>query len=382
MRKGRLIRAAALLLTLLFAAAAVAGCSTSKDPVVLKVGTVKMYLSDFIATYNTYYSYYSAFGIYDVSTTEKLYAFQDTIMAVLENKAVCLYQAGVDGVTLTDEEEAECAAAAEASMQKYISGYTDEVDESITDEAAIAEAARALFVAALKKNGYTYNEYYEMLLEEERNSAIINKQQQNVYDTVEVTDDDVEAYYTETLAADKAAYGEDPAQFLTDWNSYSKGSRIRPLFVPDGYKRVTHILVSTEALAAEVQEKLAAGSAWADLVEEYSTDTGMPDGGYYVSAGTVSTYYEGFGDAALALTEVGQVSEPVTTTGGIHLIRLEEIVQSAEIELDDELSGAIYDFVLAKEQESAYSAAVAEWTANAPIKRYESRYRYVGMASN
>lgn len=382
MRKGKLIRRAAILLAMLLMAAFAAGCSTSKDPVVLKVGNVKMYLSDFVSTYNSYYSYYSAFGIYDVSTTEKLHAFQDTVMKSLRDTAVCLYMAQQNGLTLTPEEEAECETATDTAMSSLLNNYKTQVDASITEATEIEAECLKLLKAELRKNGYTFDSYRETVLEDERNSALLNKQRQLIYDEVEVADAEVEEYYNTTLAADLAAYGEDGAQYLADYNSYSSGSRIVPLFVPDGYKRVTHILVETEEIAKEVQEKLAGGADWNELVKEYSKDTGMPEEGYYVSADTISAYYAGFGEAAVALKKVGDVSEPVTTTGGLHLIRLEEIVKSTTVELDDELRSAIKDKLLSDGQTSLYTERVAEWTESAPITEYEARYRYIGMASN
>ncbi|MDX5474111.1 MAG: peptidylprolyl isomerase [Bacillaceae bacterium] len=82
-----------------------------------------------------------------------------------------------------------------------------------------------------------------------------------------------------------------------------------------------HILVVEEDLAIELKEKLDNGADFSELAKEYSIDSSNAlDGGElgYFTSGTMVLPFE---IAAFAL-EVGEVSEPVETQFGFHLIKV------------------------------------------------------------
>lgn len=86
---------------------------------------------------------------------------------------------------------------------------------------------------------------------------------------------------------------------------------------------VRHILVESSELAQEVIAKLEDGESWADLALEYSTDTANKEnGGDLGWMSKLDNYDSDFLDGAFALNEPGEISEPIETQFGWHVIQL------------------------------------------------------------
>ncbi len=86
---------------------------------------------------------------------------------------------------------------------------------------------------------------------------------------------------------------------------------------------VRHILVDSEEVANEVKTKLDDGADWHDIAAEYSTDESNKDnGGDLGWIGADDSYDEDFLAGAFALTEDGQISDPVESQFGWHIIQL------------------------------------------------------------
>ena len=86
---------------------------------------------------------------------------------------------------------------------------------------------------------------------------------------------------------------------------------------------VRHILVETQDVAQEVIDKMKNGGDWTVLAAQYSTDTSNKDnGGDLGWIGKNDSFIQEFKDAAFALNEPGEISAPVQTTYGWHVIQL------------------------------------------------------------
>lgn len=86
---------------------------------------------------------------------------------------------------------------------------------------------------------------------------------------------------------------------------------------------VRHILVDSQEVAQEVIDKMSDGGDWTALAAEYSTDTSKKDnGGDLGWIGPNDSYVEEFKDAAFLLNEPGEISEPVESQFGWHVIQL------------------------------------------------------------
>ncbi|MCK9490282.1 MAG: peptidylprolyl isomerase [Xanthomonadales bacterium] len=125
---------------------------------------------------------------------------------------------------------------------------------------------------------------------------------------------------------------------------------------------VQHILVSEEqhgedALARAEQVLALARAPDADfvaLMKEYSDDPGSAeDGTTYVIEGS-GQFVPEFEEAARALEQPGQISEPVQSSFGFHLIGLVEVQEPRQRSFDDvkaELVGTVHQEYLARVRE-------------------------------
>jgi len=90
---------------------------------------------------------------------------------------------------------------------------------------------------------------------------------------------------------------------------------------PEEEIHARHILVATEAEAKEVEERLKKGEDFATLAKEKSKDPSAEGGDLgFFSRGQMLKPFE---DAAFALKE-GEISDPVQTQFGWHIIKVEE----------------------------------------------------------
>ncbi len=88
--------------------------------------------------------------------------------------------------------------------------------------------------------------------------------------------------------------------------------------------KVSHILVENEKKAKEIKKKLnVKGSKFAAVAKEHSKDEGSKANGGEIGYITKGTLVPEFEEAAFSL-KVGEVSEPVKTQFGWHIIKLED----------------------------------------------------------
>ncbi|MBV1909654.1 MAG: SurA N-terminal domain-containing protein [Kangiellaceae bacterium] len=104
-------------------------------------------------------------------------------------------------------------------------------------------------------------------------------------------------------------------------------------------KRVSHILVASESDDAEkkaiaLKARLTAGEAFAEVVKESSDEFSAGEGGDlgFLVSGDME---ESFEDAVKLLQVVGDISEPVKTSFGYHIIKLTELTEGETQPLDD-----------------------------------------------
>lgn len=134
--------------------------------------------------------------------------------------------------------------------------------------------------------------------------------------------------YLEERALRRAFFADSIANAVTEETVRAEYDKFVAEFVPADEIRASHILVADEAEANAIKAELDGGADFATLAKEKSIDPGAANGGDlgFFSKGMMVAPFE---TAAFALTDVGQVSAPVQSQFGWHIIRLEEKRQSA-----------------------------------------------------
>ena len=91
--------------------------------------------------------------------------------------------------------------------------------------------------------------------------------------------------------------------------------------------RASHILVKTKEEADNLLNEIKSGKDFAQIAQEVSLCPSGHDGGDLGFFGR-GMMVKPFEDAAFALNEMGDVSEPVETQFGWHLIKLTGIIDA------------------------------------------------------
>ncbi len=318
------------------------------------------------------------------------YAIQ---IKVMQHKAAEL---GLD--KLSDEDLADIEKQAADTYDGYVSTYAS----YFTQAGASEEDAKKQAEDYLSTMGYPLEKFKEQFTL----STILTRVQESVTDPVTVTDDDVKAAFDAEVAAQKELYDATPAAYCS-----AKLSGGSVYYTPEGIRTVKHILIAPEKISEinelkekiaaedtaeadkadaqtqldaliaeaqpkvdEVEAKIAAGEDFQSLIDAYGEDPGMQAGtetaetGYYVCEG--ASYDAAFLAAALALKNVGDVSEPVLGSYGYHIIRYEADVPSGTADFES-VKEALTSQALSTAQSEAFSKALDEWTTAATVEKFD-----------
>ncbi|WP_073997799.1 peptidylprolyl isomerase [Anaerococcus urinomassiliensis] len=151
-----------------------------------------------------------------------------------------------------------------------------------------------LILQNAKENNFDQEEEFIDRLEEVKNDMLKNYAMHKIFNEVTINDDEVLDYYNKNKDT---------------------------LFSPTTYK-ASHILVEDEKEANKILEEIANGLDFAEAAKKYSIDPSKDNGG---SLGTfpkgvmVAEFQEG-----LDKLSIGEVSKPVKSQFGYHLIKLDD----------------------------------------------------------
>jgi len=190
------------------------------------------------------------------------------------------------------------------------------------------------------------------------------EQLQSVLQMYNMTYDDLKQQVTLNLLL-RALVGPEIEVTEDEIRSYFDENRER-LGQPEQV-RARHILVETEEQAKELKERLAAGEDFAALAKEHSIDRGSAarggDLGWFGRGAMVAPFEE----AAFSL-KPGEISDPVRSSFGYHLILVEERREAREAVLDEETRSAIEDQLRAEKLSQRIPEWLNELRSNADVE--------------
>ena len=302
---------------------------------------VKAEFDDMVQAYIAYYAQYGyEMDEYDIDFQNSV--AQETVQMKLSQK-VAERHAVDTGYEMSQEKDEQYQAEALAALSEMVEYYTQYLLSYGVPQDQINEVAMEELEAA----GYTYDALYE--------SAKLKGVLDHLYvlgtEGVTVTDEEVKAAFDAKIAEQKAAYEADESAFIS---AYISEEEI--LYTPENMRLMHCIYIALEdgeaaegevvglAKANEALAKIQAGENFDSVMEAYNEDASTPEQmqvGYPISEKT-SSYSDEFKAGAMALANVGDVTDVITTDYGYFIL-----------EYAADLTAGGVDFELRKEAETA-----------------------------
>ena len=374
----------ALLLALSLSLTGLCALAEDEDVVLATAydGAVSVMMSEvkdeFDEQLESYIAYYAQYGYemdkYDTEFQESV--AQETVQMKLSQR-VAEYHAGKTGYVLTPELDAsyqEQVTAALDDMTGYYRQYLlsygvaeDEVDAVVAEE--------------LAASGYTYEALYE--------SAKLKGVLDHLYalgtEGVEVTEEEVRQAYDAKVEEQKATYDADVDSFI---NAYIAGEDI--LYTPENVRLMHCIFTAVDeeqeeatpdeaidtdplnlsglARANAVLAKLQAGEDFDAAMEAYNEDTSSVEEmqrGYPVAEGS-ALYGDEFKAGAMALANIGDVSDVIVTDYGYFILKYAADIEPGSVDFETRKEAETAE-ALTNKQNDAYSAYVDTMLSDANI---------------
>ena len=424
-------RLTAVLTALVLALCAVAALAetTEDDPVLVTVNGAEIRKSnEMLQFWNDYIGnwYMSNYGIDPSMYTDSIqrsamdYTIHYTILAQK------LAEQGKDfsPETLQAVTKQEWDEIVEEVMEEEFGVGADASEE---DKAA-ARADAVNFIEA--QTGYTEEIYLNQQGMNARATIILVNDMigELVAGMYEVTDEEVETYYQDRIKSDEEMIGDS----VETYELYQMYFGEEPYFFPEGYRGITHILLpvedellnnyndlqarleeqadteqegtdtdtetgttaepaepvtqemvdaakqaildSVQDTVEEINGKLAAGATFEELIPEYGIDPGilsLLETGYAVHAD--STMWEpNFHQAAMALTTPGEISEPIVSSYGVHILHYLRDIPRGPVEFTEALKAEIRSTLEDEKKDAAVDALTSEWVNESVIEWTEA----------
>lgn len=304
----------------------------------------------------------------------------------------------------TDDEKAAFNLDAQAQWEADIAAYVEYYLTEDTEEAR----AQAREDAIAYYEAYNYNQ--EAILDNLLLSESYTRLQNYILEGKDtaVTEEDIAAAFQESALQDKEMFEGNVYMYELYQMYYGYES----WYQPEGFRGVTHILLPVDealltawqdarALSEEAEEgaentadveaarqavldsckeqidaiysRLENGESFEALIAEYGTDDGMKNeeylkNGYAVHPDSMS-YDADFVAGAFSekVQKVGDVSDPVVSQFGIHILQYVKEIPGGPVEMTDAIHDEILEYLTSSKENSFYSEAVGGWVSASEI---------------
>jgi peptidyl-prolyl cis-trans isomerase SurA len=178
-----------------------------------------------------------------------------------------------------------------------------EIDRAIDEVLARAHISEPELREALKKDNLTYDEYRQQIREQLVKAKMI---QREIRARINITDKEIEEYYL-----------DHPDEFRAE-----EGVVLRHILFPLVHQPAPEDVEAAVMKASQVRQEILDGRPFPEAALQYSNDPTAGQGGWlgFFRKGSLSPEME----AGIVDREEGEVSEPVQTALGIHLLKIEE----------------------------------------------------------
>lgn len=346
------------------------------------------------AQFDDYAPFFVSFGQGDA-----LDALRREIARAAVRRALILDDCRRLGIEADEHDLAELRAQADADYAVMLKAQCD------IQPGADAGVRLAAAEEALAKSNITAASLYARALDD----LLIARHYAFVTDGVSIDESELRDAYIERCAAQRATYAQCPALF----ERAMLADEI-VCFVPQGARRIRHILIladpddqaalsellarkadanaaETDALIAEqaaplleradmLRKRLDAGESFASLMAEYRDDARIRPSpftggeyGYVAQSGCL--WDDALRAAALALAEIGDVSAPVITPLGVHLLQHAGDMTEGAVDFES-VRARLEEELIDQAKKRAYEARIAALFDMADIIWYDDRLSY------
>lgn len=310
------------------------------------------------------------------------------ILQTMVQEKVLLNKAAELGLTeIPAETMIQLESLAQANYESLIAYYID----FCSSEDMTAEEARAATEEYLAEEGQSAESLLTDMTADWWRSALNDY----ICEDVTITEYDI-LDYAETLATTQSLqFAEDPTYF--DY-LYMNDDIIA--YYPEGMRYIKHILIGFDAdsalayqqlvgdgdmadadptalnevyaplndLVSEVENLLLEGNDFDELMRTYGADEMMLYEPYSIAGYIVQPesklFVQEFVDACFSLENVGDISEPIRTPGGVHFILYAADVPAGPVALEN-IVEAVADEARNQLMTETYNAQVAAWVEEA-----------------
>lgn len=238
----------------------------------------------------------------------------------------------------------------EAEKNKWVESedkLNKEVDEQFK-QMRTAYKSDEEFKNAYEQSGLKDEAAVKQMLKE--NIIVKSALDDHIYKDVKVSDDAIKKYYDEnknTFKVDKAG--------ATVYNIVISGDNAKE---------------TAEKVRQEIIDKK---TTFEKMAAKYNTDSTKSTGGSLGYVAYDSTDYLSEFMAAVKKLNNGEISQPVKTKYGYHLIKVETVMKKPGIMPFDYVKDDIKDTLLSTEEQKSYNDTINKWKDELKVKVYEDK---------